>query len=46
MIDLLEDLQVRTVERLELAQFGDATHLLANVNTDADLAALEALQDH
>jgi molybdopterin-guanine dinucleotide biosynthesis protein A len=46
MIDLLEDLHVRTVECLELAEFGDVAHLLANVNTDADLAALEALQDH
>ena len=46
MIDLLEEMRVRAVEEQELAQFGDVTHLLANVNTDADLAALEALQNH
>jgi molybdopterin-guanine dinucleotide biosynthesis protein A len=46
MIDLVEELQVRRVEDRELAQFGDAAHLLTNVNTDADLAALEALQNH
>jgi molybdopterin-guanine dinucleotide biosynthesis protein A len=46
MIELLGELRVRTVEGQELAQFGDARRLLANVNTDADLAALEALQNH
>jgi molybdenum cofactor guanylyltransferase len=46
MSELLGDLRVRTVEGAELAQFGDAAHLLTNVNTDADLAALEALQNH
>jgi molybdopterin-guanine dinucleotide biosynthesis protein A len=46
MRDLLADLNVRTVEAAELERFGEAGHLLANVNTQADLDALESLRNH
>jgi molybdenum cofactor guanylyltransferase len=46
MRDLIEDLRVRVVDEEELARFGDGGHMLANVNTQADLDALEALQNH
>lgn len=43
--DLLGDLRVRIVEGDDLARFGKADRLLANVNTQADLDALES-QNH
>jgi molybdopterin-guanine dinucleotide biosynthesis protein A len=43
MRDLLEDLCVLTVGARELECFGAADHLLANVNTQADLDALGSL---
>jgi molybdopterin-guanine dinucleotide biosynthesis protein A len=46
MIDLVRELDVRPLDRAELSEFGDADHLLANVNTQADLDALESLQSH
>jgi molybdopterin-guanine dinucleotide biosynthesis protein A len=46
MRDLVDELRVRVVDEEELARFGDSFHLFANVNTHADLAALEALQNH
>lgn len=42
MVGLLETLRVRTVERVELERFGSVDWLLANVNTPADLQAIEA----
>lgn len=45
MRDLLTDLRVRTVEGDALAQFGEVHRLLANVNSQTDLDALE-LQNH
>jgi molybdopterin-guanine dinucleotide biosynthesis protein A len=44
--DLLDDLTVRVVDATELAQFGEVDHLLANVNTQADLDALESQRNH
>jgi molybdopterin-guanine dinucleotide biosynthesis protein A len=46
MTDLVDELRVRVVGDEQLAAFGDSSLLLANVNTGADLAALEALQNH
>jgi molybdopterin-guanine dinucleotide biosynthesis protein A len=46
MLDLLGLLRVRAVEADDLERFGDANHLLANVNTLADLDALETRQNH
>ena len=46
MVDLVGDLTVRAVGDVELARLGGGAHLLANVNTQADLDALEALQNH
>lgn len=46
MIDLLEDLRVRVVEPDEIAAFGDGSQLLANVNTQAELDAIESLLSH
>jgi molybdenum cofactor guanylyltransferase len=46
MRDLLGDLRVRSVDVAEVARFGDANYLLANVNTQTDLDALESLQNH
>jgi molybdopterin-guanine dinucleotide biosynthesis protein A len=46
MVDLLHDLRLRVVDRSEIAPFGRADRLLANVNTQADLDALESLQNH
>lgn len=43
--DLLTDLRVRAVERDDIARFGAPHWLLANVNTQTDLDALE-LQNH
>ena len=44
--DLFEDVRVRVVEGSDLARFGEPSHLLANVNTRADLDALESLRNH
>ena len=46
MTDLLAALQVRVVEAAELARFGDPDRLLANVNSQADLDAVESLKNH
>jgi molybdenum cofactor guanylyltransferase len=46
MRDLLTELRVRPVDPAEIGRFGEASHLLANVNTQADLDALESLQNH
>ena len=46
MLDLLGELRVRPVDSAEIGRFGEAAHLLANVNTQADLDALESLQNH
>jgi molybdopterin-guanine dinucleotide biosynthesis protein A len=46
MQDLLGELRVCAVDEVELAAFGEAGRLLANVNTRADLDALESLQGH
>ncbi len=46
MQDLLADLRIRTVEGPELASFGEPDSLLANVNTQAALDALESQQNH
>jgi hypothetical protein len=40
---LLDDVRVRTVEADEIDTFGDRHRLLANINTPADYAGLEAL---
>lgn len=44
--DLFDDVRVRVVEGPDLARFGEPSHLLANVNTQADLDALESLRNH
>lgn len=46
MQDLLADLRIRTVDGPELASFGEPDSLLANVNTQATLDALESQQNH
>jgi molybdopterin-guanine dinucleotide biosynthesis protein A len=46
MLDLLDDLRVREVTAGELGRFGHCDRLLANVNTPAEYASLEALQSH
>jgi len=46
MLDLVAGMRVRDVPEEEMRQFGDPDRLLANVNTPADYAALEALQGH
>ena len=43
MRELLGDLRVRAVDTDELARFGGASRLLANVNTQADIDALGSL---
>jgi molybdopterin-guanine dinucleotide biosynthesis protein A len=43
---LLEDVNVRTLERSEMEKFGAVDWLLANVNTPADLQAIEAHLSH
>jgi len=43
---LLNDLRTRVVPVEEIRRFGDPDRLLANVNTPADFADLEALQGH
>jgi molybdopterin-guanine dinucleotide biosynthesis protein A len=44
--DLLADLTIRVVEESDLVRFGEPERLLANVNSQADLDALESLQNH
>jgi len=46
MADLLASLRVRVVETADLEAFGDPQRLLANVNTPAEYAGVEALQGH
>jgi len=46
MLDLLHDLRVRDVTADDLGRFGNCDRLLANVNTPAEYASLEALQGH
>jgi molybdopterin-guanine dinucleotide biosynthesis protein A len=46
MTALFSDVHVREVSRDELDRFGSLDRLLANVNTPAELAGLEALQGH
>ena len=45
-LDLLLDLRVREVTADDLGRFGNCDRLLANVNTPAEYASLEALQGH
>jgi len=44
--DLMDDVTVREVTDSEIVRFGASSRLLANVNTPADYASLEALQGH
>jgi molybdenum cofactor guanylyltransferase len=44
--ELLNDVPVRVVTDDEIARFGASSRLLANVNTPAEYASLEALQGH
>lgn len=46
MTDLMGELRVRVVEPDEIAEFGSGDELLANVNTQADLDAVETLLSH
>jgi len=46
MQDLLSELKVQNVDESELNAFGEADRLLANLNTLADLDALESLRNH
>jgi len=46
MRELVDSLRTRVVAADEIRQFGDPDRLLANVNTPADYAGLEALQGH
>jgi molybdopterin-guanine dinucleotide biosynthesis protein A len=46
MRELVECMRTRIVAAPEIGRFGDPHRLLANVNTPADYAALEALQGH
>ncbi len=46
MAGLISDVRVRVVTSEELDRFGDRQQLLANVNTPAEYAGLEALQGH
>jgi molybdopterin-guanine dinucleotide biosynthesis protein A len=46
MRELVDSLRTRVVPADEIRQFGDPDRLLANVNTPADYAGLEALQGH
>jgi molybdopterin-guanine dinucleotide biosynthesis protein A len=46
MIDVLADVRLRTVETGELAVFGPADHLLANVNTPAEHRSLDTHHVH
>ena len=44
--ELVDDLPVRVVGAAEIARFGAPSQLLANVNTPAEYAGLEAIQGH
>jgi molybdopterin-guanine dinucleotide biosynthesis protein A len=46
MLDLMDQLRVRVVEPDEIARFGDGDELLANVNTLAELDAVESHLSH
>jgi molybdopterin-guanine dinucleotide biosynthesis protein A len=46
MMEIFSDVRVREVSAGELDRFGDRDRLLANVNTPAELADLEASQGH
>ena len=46
MRELVDSMRTRVVPIDEIRQFGDPDRLLANVNTPADFADLEALQGH
>ena len=46
MRELVADMRTRVVTVEEIRRFGDPDRLLANVNTPADYASLEALQGH
>ena len=46
MRELIDSLRTRVVPADEIRQFGEPDRLLANVNTPADYAGLEALQGH
>jgi molybdopterin-guanine dinucleotide biosynthesis protein A len=46
MVDLLDEMRTREVTAEEIDRFGDRKRLLANVNTPAEYAGLEALQGH
>lgn len=44
--DLFDDVRVHVVGESDLARFGEPSRLLANVNTQADLDALDSLGNH
>jgi molybdenum cofactor guanylyltransferase len=46
MIDLLHDVRVRVVEPEEVVVFGDGNRLFANVNSQAELDAIESQLSH
>ena len=46
MRELLDEMRTRVVPLEDIRRFGDPDRLLANVNTPADYADLEALQGH
>ena len=46
MRELVDSLRARVVTAEDIARFGDPHQLLANVNTPAEYAGLEALQGH
>jgi hypothetical protein len=46
MRDLVAAMRTRVVTSEEIDRFGDWRRLLANVNTPAEYAGLEALQGH
>ena len=46
MLDLVGSVRARVVPIEDVRRFGDPDRLLANVNTPADYAGLEALQGH
>jgi molybdopterin-guanine dinucleotide biosynthesis protein A len=46
MRELVDSMRTRVVRVDEIRRFGDPDRLLANVNTPADYAGLEALQGH
>jgi molybdopterin-guanine dinucleotide biosynthesis protein A len=46
VVELFDDVRTKIVSVEELSDFGDPRQLLANVNTPADYAGLEALHGH